>query len=62
MKSKSTKAFIKTINSNVDAVDFSEELKAIGIKNEFGDNGVYVNSKDYLTALSALMTLEEEKR
>ena len=62
MKSKSTKAFIKTINSNVDAIDLSEELKAIGIKNEFGDNGVYVNSEDYLTALSAFMTLEEEKR
>lgn len=55
-------AFIKTVNSPVDAADFVEELENNNIWYKFGDNGVYVNEDELDEAEEILMEMEEAVR
>ena len=52
--------FLKLTNSSVDVCDFMEELEDREIYSVQGNEGVFVNEKDYSTALDILQQLEQE--
>jgi hypothetical protein len=52
--------FLKLANSSVDVCDFMEELEDREIYSVQGNEGVFVNEKDYSTALDILQQLERE--
>ena len=55
------KKFIKTVNSSVTACELADYLKEeYNIDTDFGDNGVYVEEKDYDIAASVLTDMEME--
>ena len=53
--------FIKTTNSSVAAGELADYLKEeYDIDSEFGDNGIYIEEKDYDIAASVLTDMEME--
>ena len=55
------KKFIRTTNSSVAACELADYLKVeYNIDSEFGDNGIYVEEKNYDIADSVLADMEIE--
>ena len=55
------KKFIRTVNSSVAACELADYLKEeYDIDSEFGDNGIYIEEKDYDIAASVLTDMEME--